>query len=332
MDGETPQIVEGHTSKHEEDSSVAIGKDEIKKAYKFGGSQVLFTPEEQKKLKDFGKPVLRIIGFKPQSMLEFGHSIKKSTFIYPSEEDYIGSTRVFSALWKKLLDNKKMGLAWYIARKNATPIIVAILPSPERMDETSGAQVIPAGLWLYPMPFVDDLRPPPSMPAPIMAPDDLTDEIRKAIQQLQLPKAKYDPSRYPNPALQWHYRILQAVALEEELPENKEDKTIPKFKQIDKRAGEYIHNWGVLLGEVPETRGVKREGEDENGPSKKSKVKAESLVDLPVADVKKLVESEQLKAHSVAQLREFLTSKGLAKTGNKGDLIERVEQWVESQE
>lgn len=35
-------------------------------------------------------------------------------------------------------------------------------------------------------------------------------------------------------ALQWHYRILQALALDEDLPEKPEDKTIPKYKQIDK--------------------------------------------------------------------------------------------------
>lgn len=35
-------------------------------------------------------------------------------------------------------------------------------------------------------------------------------------------------------ALQWHYRILQALALDEDLPEKPDDKTLPKYKQIDK--------------------------------------------------------------------------------------------------
>lgn len=35
-------------------------------------------------------------------------------------------------------------------------------------------------------------------------------------------------------ALQWHYRILQAMALEEDIPEHPDDKTIPKYRQIDK--------------------------------------------------------------------------------------------------
>ena len=35
-------------------------------------------------------------------------------------------------------------------------------------------------------------------------------------------------------ALQWHYRILQAMALDEDIPEKPDDKTIPKYKQIHK--------------------------------------------------------------------------------------------------
>jgi hypothetical protein len=37
-------------------------------------------------------------------------------------------------------------------------------------------------------------------------------------------------------ALQWFYRILQALALEEDIPEAKdaEDKTIPRYRQIQK--------------------------------------------------------------------------------------------------
>lgn len=38
----------------------------------------------------------------------------------------------------------------------------------------------------------------------------------------------------PGLALQWHYRILQAMALEEDIPDQPDDKTIPKYKQIDK--------------------------------------------------------------------------------------------------
>jgi ATP-dependent DNA helicase 2 subunit 1 len=180
VEGETKQYVEAETEKFTEDSARRdIEKAEIKKAYSFGGSHVFFTEGELKELKRFGSPVLRIIGFKPQSMLPFWAAVKKSTFIYPSEEDFIGSTRVFSALWQKLIKDKKMGVAWYIARSNATPVLVAILPSEERVDDTTKVTVIPAGLWLYQIPFADDLRGVGPVAKPLVAPEPLIDEMRK---------------------------------------------------------------------------------------------------------------------------------------------------------
>ena len=215
-----------------DDTARAVDKDEIKKAYKFGGEQITFTPEEVSELRHFGDPGIRIIGFKPMSMLPIWANIKPSTFIYPSEDDYVGSTRVFSALQQKLLTDQKMAVAWFVARKNAVPVIAAILPGAEKLDG-NGAQIIPPGMWLTPLPFADDIRQNPETQL-IRAPEELIDRMREVVQQLQLPKAQYDPRKYPNPALQWHYRILQALALEEDIPEKPDDKTVPKYKQIDK--------------------------------------------------------------------------------------------------
>lgn len=163
---------------------IITDKSSIRKAYKFAGTQVLFNEEEQAQLKNWGAPVIRIIGFKPQSMLPPWASVKKSTFIYPSEEHYVGSTRTFSALWTKLLKDKKMGIAWHLARKNANPVLVAILPSEERLDEVTKRQISPAGLWLYQLPYADDLRQTPLVPKPLVAPDELIDGMRTIIQQI----------------------------------------------------------------------------------------------------------------------------------------------------
>ncbi len=343
LDDERAQIAVGESAKMEEDTARKVEKVEIKKAYKFGGSQVLFTPEEQKELKDFGSPILRIIGFKSQSMLPFWASVKKSTFIYPSEEDYVGSTRVFSALWQKLVKDKKMGVAWYIARANATPVLVAILPSEERLDDATKVPIIPAGLWLYQLPFLDDIRSIGQIPKPLVSPDNLVDEMRKVVQQLQLPKAIYDPSKYPNPALQWHYKILQALALEEELPDKPEDKTIPKYRQIDKRAGEYINRWGVILDEQVRAyqkkryggidgTALKREREGSDEPSKKriKPTHSEKTLDcMSTQDLKKVVGSGNLGKYTMKDLKDLLFVKGLDTAGKKAELIERVEQWIE---
>jgi ATP-dependent DNA helicase 2 subunit 1 len=182
-----------------DDTAQAVEKDDIRKAYKFGGEQVTFSIEEQQALRNFGDPVIRIIGFKPLAALPIWANVKHPTFIYPSEEDYIGSTRVFSALHQKLLKDEKMALVWFIPRKNATPTLSAMIAGAEKIDE-NGVQKVPPGMWIIPLPYADDVRQNPESTMNV-APEPLIDTMRAVIQQLQLPKAVYDPTKYPNPGL-----------------------------------------------------------------------------------------------------------------------------------
>ncbi|KAF6225594.1 hypothetical protein HO133_009594 [Letharia lupina] len=340
LEGEKPQIATGVTTQMADDTARTVEKLEIKKAYKFGGEQITFTPEEVSSLRHFGDPGIRIIGFKPLSMLPIWANIRHSTFIYPSEDDYVGSTRVFSALQQKLLKDQKIGIAWFVARKNATPVIAAVLPGAEKLDE-NGAQIIPPGMWLTPLPFADDIRQNPETNL-IRAPEGLIDRMREVVQQLQLPKAMYDPRKYPNPALQWHYRILQAMALEEDLPEKPEDKTVPKYKQIDKRAGPYVIDWGHELhkeyeewrkdNETTTSVPAKRpapSGKDDI-PDRSKKAKTATPDDGPTdAQMQHAYMKQEHKKMTVSQLKAWLHGKSISVSGKKADLLERVEEFLE---
>lgn len=245
--GQKAQIARGVTTQFADESTKVVDPTDIKKAYRFGGEQILFSKEETAALRYFGDPVIRIIGFKPASFLPIWANIRPSIFIYPSEEHFVGSIRIFSALYQKLLADQKMAIAWYVPRTNTTPTIAAILPGEERLDE-AGRQRIPPGLWLIPLPFVDDIRQNPDVSS-IEAPKPLVDAMRQVVRALHLPKAQYLPEKYSNPgqypysfwtiangdaALQWHYQILQALALDEELPEKPVDRTVPKYRQMNK--------------------------------------------------------------------------------------------------
>jgi ATP-dependent DNA helicase 2 subunit 1 len=197
LGGEKPQLVKGVTTQIADDTARTIEKWEIKKAYKFGGDQVTFTPEELKALRNFGDPVIRIIGFKSISALPFWANVKHPFFIYPSEEDFVGSTRIFSALQQTLLREKKAALVWLIARRNASPVLGAMLAGEEKVDD-NGVQKFPPGMWIIPLPFADDVRQNPETTLNV-APEPLIDQMRDIVQQLQLPKAIYEPLKYPNP-------------------------------------------------------------------------------------------------------------------------------------
>ncbi|KAK6521063.1 ATP-dependent DNA helicase II subunit 1 [Arthrobotrys conoides] len=327
--GEKLQIVKGTTTRMVEETAQEVTPDQIRKAYKFGGETISFSDEEIKKIRNFGDPVLRILGFKPQSELQFWHNMRSSTFIYPSEEDYTGSTRTFAALRNKLLKDKLMGIAWFIARRNAAPVITAILPSVE-----------PQGMFLIPLPFVDDIRQNPEVPH-IVAPNHLIDRMQDVIRQLHMPKG-YIPEKYPNPALQKHYKVLEAIALEEELPEEFEDKTEPKYKNIEKHAGQFIQDWGDALSQAMtefrltkpaqvEIHGTKR-GREPAGAAAAKKVKKD--VDSGPGDadqeMRAAYDKNTLNKLTVAVLKDWLNSKGMSVAGKKADLVERIEEHFEN--
>ncbi|KAM0484528.1 hypothetical protein ACHAPX_001954 [Trichoderma viride] len=337
LDGEKAQIATGETTRVAEDSARTVEKQEIKKAYKFGGEYVYFTPEEQKSLRDYGPPVIRIIGFKNRNLIPAWASVKKSTFIFPSEEDYIGSSRVFSALWQKLLDSEKIGIAWCVLRSNSQPVLAAVIPSREQSEEGSCTPYLPAGLWICPLPTADDLRDV-SAERGLDCSEDLKTKMRVVVQQLNLPKGVYNPLKYPNPALQWHYKILQTLALDEEVPDKPEDLTEPKNKAINKRAGGYLEDWAETLKDEADraarSRSLKREVEDDDAserPAKQRKAAAErpSGSTFSMAQLKAAVDSEGISKMTVAQLKDVAGAKGLSTSGKKADLVERIAQWVE---
>lgn len=345
-DSDKPQIAVGSSTLVAEENARTVEKTEVRKAFKFGGETVSFTEEELAKIKHFGDPVVRIIGFKPLSLLPIWASLSESTFIYPSEEDFIGSTRVFSSLHQKLLKDQKFGLAWYIPRRNASPRLVAIIPGAEERNE-GGEQEMPPGFWVKYLPFADDIREVPETSL-VKAPDNVIDAMRFVIQQLQLPKAVFNPHKYPNPSLQWFYRILQALALEEDLPEQPDDKTLPRWKQIHKRAGEFVLEWGAQLDKAfdqwhtencmnikSSTNGApKRIAASSSAPRGSKKVKGEDQDDDEVISdeqMKTAYDKNAISKFKVAGLKAWMSSKGIKAAGTKkADLVDAITSHFET--
>jgi ATP-dependent DNA helicase 2 subunit 1 len=118
-----------------------------------------------KEIRNFGEPILRILGFKPIKQLRFWDNIRPSYFIYPSDAAVTGSTRTFASLHKKLLKDELMGVAWLIPRRNQAPVFAAIVPQKEEFND-NGAQSTPPGMHCIILPFRDDIRDTPVTETP----------------------------------------------------------------------------------------------------------------------------------------------------------------------
>jgi ATP-dependent DNA helicase 2 subunit 1 len=252
--GDQLQVAVGTTTNIAEDTARTVTNDEIRKAYMFGGEQLFFDDDDMKWLRYFGEPAINILGFKPLSMLPPWANTRTPTFLRAEETNFVGSSRVFSALYQKLFADQKFALAWTITRRNVMPILAALVPGSEKLHD-SGEQYVPEGLWLVPLPYRDDIRQNPETPL-VQAPARLVDRMKLVLNQMRLPGEVYDPRKYPNPgnsvvftlscspqpALQWFYKVVQALALDEDIPpfKDSDDKTKPRYRQIQKVGCTYV--------------------------------------------------------------------------------------------
>ncbi|PFH46457.1 hypothetical protein AMATHDRAFT_77665 [Amanita thiersii Skay4041] len=272
------------------------------------GQRPFYTAEEIKAFRTLGlSPSLKLLGFKDHSEIQFEDNVKHSLFIYPDESAYSGSKRTFTALLKSMIKKNKIGLVLTMTRSNSTPIFCALLPQEEKKDEDGWTE--PGGFHLIPLPFADDIR---------AAPIDEGYTAYKWVEKLTIKNGAYPPDSYPNPALAFHNEQLQASAFREEYdPDSFEDLTLPKYGQLHKRAGALITAWKDELEAEPSVDVVSLAGS-----------KRKSSLSTDDVEIRSKYEVNALDKLKVAQLKDFLKSKGQPVSGNKAELVQRASEWL----
>ncbi|KAK7207304.1 SPOC like C-terminal domain-containing protein [Myxozyma melibiosi] len=247
--------------KKKADDATVTKPSSVKRGFLFGGEIISFTDEELTQLREFGEIGIKIIGFKSANLLPINMTSRPSYFLYPSEEDYVGSIRTFAALHKIMLEQNQMAVAWARLTANSSPMLCNIVAADEIVATVNGRreQVQAPGMHVIRMPFVDDVRDKPYNARYYPSSSVTTAIASEIINKLTL-KSGYDPSRYKNPILQRHYRILQAKALEEPFGEEeeaemaKEDKTVPMYNSIHNKVGRLSKEWKRLVEEEMDRR------------------------------------------------------------------------------
>eukprot|EP00462_Mataza_sp_D1_P012350 CAMPEP_0175151768 /NCGR_PEP_ID=MMETSP0087-20121206/18709_1 /TAXON_ID=136419 /ORGANISM="Unknown Unknown, Strain D1" /LENGTH=541 /DNA_ID=CAMNT_0016438061 /DNA_START=15 /DNA_END=1636 /DNA_ORIENTATION=- len=206
---------------------------QIKKYHTYGGAKVFFDKEEMKTVRTFGEPGLVLMGFKPLSALKVYHNIKNSYFCFPDDLSIKGSVTAFAALVTEMVHLKKFAVGRIIYRKNSGPRFVALLPQKEEHDAT-GAQTQPLGMHLIFLPFADDIRNLKVSETPI-ADAEAIFKAKQVVNSLKIDLSGDPP--FDNPCLQQHYACLQALALEEDIPEDFEDEFLPDYQGMEMCAG-----------------------------------------------------------------------------------------------
>ncbi|XP_076351322.1 inverted repeat-binding protein isoform X1 [Tachypleus tridentatus] len=304
------------TKTYAEDNGEILMPSDMKKYQEYGGQKIFMEIDDINQIKHFDDPGLMLIGFKPKSSLKFHHHIRPGQFIYPDEKSISGSTRLFSSLLQCCLEREKVIICRYIPRKNTPPRLVALVPQKEEKDEV-GVQDIPPGFQLVFLPFSEDLRKL-NLESKQEPSEHMIDKAKEIIKKL---KFRYHPENFDNPAIQKHWRNIEALALDRDKPDDMEDHTMPDQEAIENRAGTLIEEFKALFpgGLQEENTGKRKQGASTGGGAKRAK--SEELINV---DIKHEADAGQLGRLTVNVLKEFCKKHGIKAGTKKADIIDAI--------
>ncbi|XP_075981122.1 inverted repeat-binding protein [Anticarsia gemmatalis] len=304
-----------------ESKPVPVLKSEILYYKIYGGEKVEFTDDEMKTLKNpFGPPMLKLLGFKPASiMCKEKWFLKSCYFLFPNEGIIEGSISAFKALYKACVKTNVVALCVLCTRVNAKPIIVALSPStnPLGLDVEVGFDVIR-------VPFIENVRQ-----LPVLHEDDdvKISDVNKNVMNDILKDLKFDykPNMFENPKVQKLYRAVESKALDEDEEEPFIDTTKPDAERFQNIKYDIFQDIFGPFGPVAVKKAASsRESKKESGPSSK---KAKLEIDETL--LQQRLDDGKVKAYTVVELKEILNSKSIddlpALTGmKKNDLVDLV--------
>ncbi|KAL9541474.1 hypothetical protein PS6_010283 [Mucor atramentarius] len=202
-EGEQTQEVKSITRWRCVDTNEFLTPIDIKKAFPYGGEDVVFTEEDVAKIQTVNKPGLLVLGFRDAVLLKSHYQVAHPYFIYPDESQYKGSKSAFFLLLNSMHKKEKMAICSFVRRVNTIPKLVALLPqasvlyrSPEKLDEL-GNQIDPPGFQLIILPYADEIRQIPPH-TEVQDYQEAADTMKPIIHKLKI-EGGYDPIKYHNP-------------------------------------------------------------------------------------------------------------------------------------
>ncbi|VVA91592.1 unnamed protein product [Arabis nemorensis] len=296
----------------------AIMQEPIQRIQPYKNQDVMFTTGELSQLKKISTGHLRLLGFKPLSCLKDYHNLKPSTFLYPSDKEVIGSTRAFIALHRSMIQLGRFAVAFYGG--TTPPRMVALVAQDE--IEGDGGQVEPPGMNMIYLPYANDIRDIEELHSKpgVAVPRASDDQLKKASTLMRRLELKdFTVCQFANPALQKHYAILQAIALDEDQVRETRDETLPDEEGMNRPA---------VVKAIEEFKqsiyGDDSDEESDSGPKEKTRKRKAGIADEGNYDFIELAKTGKLKDLTVVELKTYLAANNLSVVGKKEVLINRI--------
>lgn len=216
-----------------------VPNDELAKTFSFGNEIIELSEEENSQIQNiYGNydSFLKLIGFRStEECLCFYNNIGAPSLVVPNEEQYKGSIKTLTSLYRTLKKKEKSAVIWGKLRPNSMASMFVLTPSSN--EDFNQA------FYLYRIPFIDEVRKLPTLSSypELLESDDyqVLSRVTETLVNFFNLKNGYKPSDYHNPALQRHFTVLREYLLQIESKETKDqdedDETLLKVKQIHER-------------------------------------------------------------------------------------------------
>ncbi|KAL4434506.1 hypothetical protein ABPG74_007290 [Tetrahymena malaccensis] len=199
--------------------------------------KVRLDKDELQQIKNLEEVGMKLIGFKDKSFLKTYYNLKPSLFIYPDNSLVKGSSQLFDAMIKKMIQKEKIAIVKIINRKGSQLRFGCLLPQLEEYSPIDHIQ-IPPGFHLITLPYCGEINHLPKIAKP--GTTKISQEmilVTKLLMNL-LEIQDFDFRNFENPSNSHFYSVLEAIALKEEKPEQIEDlmqvdiERIQKFQEV----------------------------------------------------------------------------------------------------
>ncbi|KAG4919965.1 hypothetical protein JHK85_058246 [Glycine max] len=303
----------------------ALVEEPTKRFLPYKNQNIIFSMKQLSEIKRVSTGHLHLLGFKPLSCLRDYYNLKPSTFLYPSDEGTDSSMCMFIALHRSMIQLNRFAVAF--SGSSSRPQLVALIAQEEVIQ--SGGQIEPPGMHMIYLPYSDDIRFVEERYSDTSGMVNIAsdDQIKKAANLIKRIDLKdFSVCQISNPALQRHYAVLQALALEED--------DIPEMKDESLPDEEGLARPGVVRAlEEFKTSVYGDNYDEENEPgtekpteaSKKRKANAEfATKECENYDWGDLADTGKLKDLTVVELKYYLTAHNLPVSGKKEAIISRI--------
>ncbi|KAH6834838.1 ATP-dependent DNA helicase 2 subunit Ku70-like protein [Perilla frutescens var. hirtella] len=292
----------------------------------YKNENIMFTADELSEIKRVSTGHLHLLGFKPLSCLKDYHNLRPSTFVVPSDEEVVGSTCVFIALHRSMLRLKRFAVAFY--GSSTHPQLVALVAQDEII--CTRGQVEPPGMHMIYLPYSDDIRHIEELHTDTtpLAPRATEDQIMSAYSLIKrIDLKKFSVCQFANPALQRHYAVLQALALDEDEMPDVKDETLPDEEGFARpgvvKALEELKL--CVYGEnFEQENDAAGSGKTSEASKKRKAISDNATKEYAKHEWSDLADNGQLKELTVSELKYYLTVHNLPVTGKKEALISRI--------